>query len=319
MAEWLVEEGIGEDRALLIDNGQVLAARHMIHGAPVVGSFYPGQLVSRASGSVRGTVRTNADFDVLVDKLPRECTEGSQVLVKLTRAPIAERGRLKLAQGRVAERATREETEGEGWSARPVSNFKPGLWEEVWHAASTGRIELPGGEVLCCVTPAMTVIDVDGDLRPRDLALAAIPAIATALRWFAIGGSVGIDFPTLEAKADRVAVDEALAAALADWPHQRTAMNGFGFVQLVARLEGPSLLHKFASSRVGMCARFALRCAERASGHGGALLLTVHPALKARLSEGWLADLARRTGREVRIETDPGLALEAPHAQIVPR
>ena len=36
-------------------------------------------------------------------------------------------------------------------------------------------------------------------------------------------------------------------------------MNGFGFVQLVARLNGPSLLHRFAISRLGMAARMALR------------------------------------------------------------
>ena len=33
----------------------------------------------------------------------------------------------------------------------------------------------------------------------------------------------------------------------------------------------------------------------------------------------WLAELARRSGREVRWETNPALALEAPQAQLVPR
>ena len=163
----------------------------------------------------------------------------------------------------------------------------------------------------------MTVIDIDGALPPRELALAAVPAIAKALRWFDLGGNIGIDFPTLEAKADRRAVDEALAKALSDWSHERTAMNGFGFVQIVARLEGPSLLHRFAASRVGMCARYALRLAERAQGTGPILLLTVHPALNSKLKPEWLEELAKRTGREVRIETNPALALEAPQAQII--
>ena len=39
--------------------------------------------------------------------------------------------------------------------------------------------------------------------------------------------------------------------------------------------------------------------------------------LKAKLKDEWLAELARRTGREVRIETDPGLAIEAAHAQLL--
>lgn len=314
MAEWLVERGIGEDRALLVDNDQVLAARHFISGAPRAGTVYPARLTSRSSGASRGTAVTDAGLEVLVDKLPRDCTEGSKVLVRLTRAPIAERGRFKLAQGRVVT----SEAAQDDWSPREVAAFAPGLWEEVWHAASSGRVDFAGGELVCCVTPAMTVIDVDGDLRPRDLALASVPAIGQALRWFDIGGSIGIDFPTIEAKADRGLVNDALEDVLAEWPHERTAMNGFGFVQLVARLEGPSLLHKFSSSRVGMCARYALRLAERAEGHGGAVLLTVHPALKAKISDDWIAQLSRRTGKEVRIATDPALALEAPSAQIVP-
>ena len=93
-------------------------------------------------------------------------------------------------------------------------------------------------------------------------------------------------------------------------------MNGFGFVQLVARLEGPSLLHRFATSRLGMAARMALRRAEMVEG-AGATLLTVHPALKTKLRPEWLAEVKRRTGRPLRIETDPGLAIEAAAAQIV--
>ncbi|MFM7349654.1 MAG: hypothetical protein ACKO01_09210 [Erythrobacter sp.] len=165
----------------------------------------------------------------------------------------------------------------------------------------------------------MTVIDIDGVGAPREAALAAVPAIARALAWFDLGGNIGIDFPTLATKEDRRVIDTALGEALADWPHERTAMNGFGFVQLVARLTGPSLLHRFAHHRLGMAARMALRRAEIAAdaGTGRVLALAVHPALKAKLKDAWLADLARRTGREVRIETDPALAIEAAHAQLV--
>jgi hypothetical protein len=95
-------------------------------------------------------------------------------------------------------------------------------------------------------------------------------------------------------------------------------MNGFGFVQLVARLEGPSLLHRAALQRAGMAARMLLRQAEGLDG-AGALMLSGHPALEAEFRPKWLAELARRTGREVRWEARPGLALEAPQAQLVPR
>ncbi len=313
---WLIEQGIGETRSLLVAGDRVLAARIAWPGELVAGSQVSGQLVSKAKGARRGLVRLDAPpfqgREVLADHLPPDATEGAQLALTITRAALAERGRFKLAQGRVDVVSTSQSASG-----TIVPRFPAGLWEEVWHAASSGSLAFPGGEILVSVTPAMSVIDIDGSAGPRELALAAIPALAQALSWFDLGGNIAIDFPTLAAKADRRAVDEALGAALADWPHERTAMNGFGLVQLVARLEGPSLLHRFATARVGMCARYALRQAELAQGTGRVLLLTIHPALKAKLRPEWLTELARRTGREVRLETNPALALEAPSAQII--
>ena len=95
-------------------------------------------------------------------------------------------------------------------------------------------------------------------------------------------------------------------------------MNGFGFVQLVARLERPSLLHRAAFRPVDMAARLLLRRAEMLEG-AGAVLLAGHPALEAQLKPEWRAELARRTGREVHWQAQSGLAIEAPHAQLVPR
>jgi hypothetical protein len=210
-----------------------------------------------------------------------------------------------------------ERLRAEGHDVRVVRAFPTGDGAELAAEAFAGEVAFPGGSLQFSPTPAMLLIDVDGTLDARALALAAVAPLAEALRRFDIGGSIGIDFPTLADKADRRVVDEALAAALAGWPHERTAMNGFGFVQLVARLERPSLLHRAAFQRAGMAARALLRRAELLQG-AGAVLLSGHPALEAQLSR-----VARRArsphGREVRFEARPGLAIEAPQAQLVPR
>lgn len=313
---WLTEDGIGERRALLIDGEKVLGAKLHWPGELRAGDVVEARLASKTAGSGRGVAQTAKGQDILLGKLSRDDTEGSAVRVQITRAPVAERGRNKLAQGRIAgESVPIGSAQDEG---RIMRRFPGGKWEEIWHAASSGQIDFAGGSLIFSTTPAMTVVDIDGDIPARELALAAIPALVQGLRWFALGGSIGIDFPTLTNKADRKAVDHALESALADWPHERTSMNGFGFVQIVARLEGPSLLHRFAASRTGMCARMALRSAEMTEG-AGVTLLTVHPALKAKLKPEWLEELQRRTGREVRIDTDPGLALESANAQIISR
>lgn len=316
MAEWQIEEGIGETRALLLEGERVLAAKLMWPGELAAGTRTSGKLTAKLKGTRRGVALLDDGIEALVDHLPAAATEGQRLDLVITRAALAERGRLKRAQARVGGAEVLPSSFPAG---RKVRSFPAGLWEQVWHAVCAASLDFPGGEILVSVTPAMTVIDIDGTGAPRDLALAAVPAIARALDWFDLGGNIGIDFPTLAAKAERRAVDEALGAALDHWPHERTAMNGFGFVQLVARLEGPSLLHRFATSRTGICARYALRIAERTEGHGAVIALRVHPALKAKLKPEWLAELQRRTGRAVRVETDPGLALEAPSAQILAR
>ncbi len=318
MAEWLVERGVAETRALLVEDGTVLAAKLHWPGEALAGQRLSAKLTSKQAGSQRGTAVSQTGLEMLVDRLPRDAAEGQSLDLVISRAAVAERGRLKQAQARlVSERDSRRSKAQDTFSdGTIVRRFEPGLWEEVWEAAWSGEVAFAGGSLLFSVTPAMTVIDVDGDGSPRELALASVPAIAAVLRKFDCGGSIGIDFPTIADKAGRRSVDEALAEHLADFPHERTAMNGFGFVQLVARLEGPSLLHRMEYSRVGAAARMVLRRAEQLDG-AGTTQLTVHPALTAKLKTEWLDELRRRTGRAATVLTDPGIALGAGHVQIV--
>lgn len=318
MAEWLVEHGIGEDRGLLIENGEAIAAKIEWPGGLTTGLVEDARLTHFDPRRKRGTARFANGAEALVDRLPADSCEGAQIRLEVTRPAFAERGRHKLAHARPTSAAPRTAPSlAETLGARLVRELPAGPWEEVWSEAWSGEAEFSGGSLVAVPTPALTAIDIDGALPARQLSQAAVPALAAFIRRLDLGGSIAIDFPGLPDKADRRAVDEALAAALAGWPHERTAMNGFGLVHLVARLERPSLLQRLALDPAGAAARLLLRRAERV-GEPGTLRLHAHPAVGARLNDAWLGELARRTGRQVRIEIDPALALEAGFAQAVP-
>ena len=315
MAEWLVEQGIGEERALLVDGDDVLAARLNWPGGLAAGQIEDATLAHFDPVRRRGTARFANGEEALVDRLPAGSREGALLRLEVTRPAIAERGRLKRAQARPSDAALRAAPSPDGTVVR---RLPANLWEDLWTEAWAGEVAFASGLLLFSVTPAMTLVDIDGTPAPAALAREAVAPLARAIRRFDLGGAIGIDFPSLERKEDRRAVDAALDAALGDWPHERTAMNGFGFVQLVARLERPSLLHRLTLFRAGAAARMLLRRAEQVA-KPGALLLTAHPAVAAKLSPDWLAELARRSGREVRLATDPGLALDGGFAQAVTR
>jgi hypothetical protein len=312
-AAWLVERGIGEDRAVLVEHGEVRAARIHRPGRLAAGLVANATLIARSAGARRGTLLFDRGEEALVDGLPADAREGATMRAVVTRAALAEIGRYKRAQARPTSDPICsapdlvQALQADGVPVRTVRRFPDDPWPEIVEEAQTGTVAFAGGALLISPTPAMTLIDVDGTLPPGPLAMAAVPAVAAALARLDIAGSTGIDFPTLDSRAERRALDEALSVALAAWPHQRTAVNGFGFVQLVARLERPSILSEVRRDPALAGALLLLRRAEHVAAPGP-LLAVAHPQVIAAVTPAWREELTRRTGRAVTWRTDAGLA-----------
>jgi hypothetical protein len=329
LAEWLYEAGIGEVRAVLVEEGEIVELRiEPEGGGPRAGAVLPARLLRRADATGRGLVQLEGGQEALIDRVPAGLAEGGSLLVELLREPIPERGRLKPARVRAAEEGSLP-AEGATLldrihaSGDPVTRLQPHEhdrlealgWSERIDEAASGDFVLSWGALLMALTPAMTLFDVDGTVERAELAKLGAAEAGRVVRRLDVGGSIGIDLPTLESKAARQAAAAALDAVLPQ-PFERTAVNGFGFLQIVRRRVRPSIPELLAVDPVAAAVRALMRRAERAGG-SGARTLVAHPRLIARLESepAWLERLAASIGAGIVLRADPALAISAPHVQ----
>jgi len=313
VAEWLYEAGIGEARAALVSDGRIVeAAIEIDDSGPRAGTVAEARLVETIVPRLRGRVTLDTGGDALLDGIPPGLSDGRTLLVRIVREAIHEPGRNKLPKAIAAPEESLPQAgpsllariEASEFPVRQCHAHEPDLfeaagWSEVLDEAEGGEIAFPGGVLRLSVTPAMTLFDVDGSLPAAPLSLAAATAIGAAIVRHGIGGSIGVDFPTMPDKAARKAAGDALDDAL-PLPFERTAINGFGFLQIVRRRVRSSLPEILREDPVGTALRAALRRAERETS-ASPQHLQLPPALAARLATrpDWLAELERRTGRSI--------------------
>jgi ribonuclease G len=174
-----------------------------------------------------------------------------------------------------------------------------------------GEFPIEGGMLTIERTRAMTMIDIDGGSDAMTLNLAAAREIPRLLQLLDIGGQIGIDFLTLPDRRARLALDAALAESCKKLgSHERTAINGFGFVQIVRQRIGasiPEILCGITSGRLSLDSRAValLRAAAISTGHGRRTL-TAPPKIVERIKQ-WpetLAKLRLSLGADIELVSD---------------
>jgi ribonuclease G len=322
LAEWHYEAGIGEDRAILVEDGEILEAVIELPSAVRAGAVVEARLRKILIPGRRGIAELDGGAEALVEPLALQLTEGAAFRAEIRREAVAESGRDKLAKVRATDAPPRTGprlAERLGRYSEPTlhgpDRFEEAGWSELLEQAATGEIPFDGGTLRMSLTPAMTLFDVDGGLAPAELARAGAAAAARAIRRFGIGGSIGIDLPTLPGRGDRQAAAAAVDAALPQ-PFERTAVNGFGFLQIVRRRERPSIPEIVQQDPAGAAARALLRRAQRSAGQG-AMVLRAAPAVIARIEarQPWIEALGRQIGADVSLQADAGLSISAGHVQ----
>ena len=311
MPDWVVERGIGESRYARIEVGEIIEARILLDGVIRAGSVVEARLAKVGVPAV--AVAGGQEF--LLPKGAPGVTQGSGLSIEITREAIPGAEPWKRPLARVATADAREQV----LHAQPLAFPSPtnalaeGGWEDLLDEARSGIVRFAGGELRVSPTPAMTLIDVDGTLPAADLALAGARAAAYAILRHDIGGSIGIDLPTVAGKAQRQSIGEAVEAVLQQ-PFERTAVNGFGFLQIVRPRRRASLF-ELAADRAPFEARALLRrVAVEASG---AKRIAAHPAVVSVLERhaDWIEALGRQIGGVVTLRADASIPIHGGYAE----
>lgn len=328
MAEWLYEAGVGESRAALVADGDILEMVVEWDDAPGlrIGAVRAARLTRKADASGRGQVSLPDGSTAQIVPVPAGITEGAALVVEVVREMIREGNETKPLRVRLAANGAsigdgpglRERIACSGHPVRDLRRADDELdrhgWSEALEEAASGVAMTRDVMLRIALTPAMTLIDVDGAGSAADLAKAGARAAGEIIRRFGIAGSIGVDLPTMASKSDRQAAAAALDAALPQ-PFERTAVNGFGFLQIVRRRERMSLMEQLASDPVRAAAGDLLRRCERASGHGR-LTAYANPKVIARIAArpDWIDMLQQRLGASVALQADERLAISGGHA-----
>ena len=313
------------------------------------GEHYIARVIERLAGG-SALVSLGGGHEAVLDRAG-SVAEGRLVAVEMTRSLIPEPGRWKRAKVRaIADSAPSTEPgwhpQGEPWEsflmraasqvsavicpdagtanevsaiigdAVPVevnpADIDDADFETLIEQAVTGDFPIEGGSLSIERTRAMSMIDADGTGDALALNWAAAREIPRLLRLLDIGGPVGIDFVSMRGRAERLEIDTALAEACAVLgTHERTAINGFGFAQIIRPRTGPSVPEMLCGTTQGRLslesrAIALLREAGRSQGTGPRRL--VAPPEIIGLIRAWpeeIAALQSSLGVQIELVPDP--------------
>jgi hypothetical protein len=312
----LIERGIGETRAALVEGDEIVEARIELEGAVRAGTVLRGRLASVGAHGRNAIACADGGTEYLLPNGAPGVSQGAAIAIEVTREAIPGDEPWKRPLARVTDAPPREPPALTGKLVTfpsPANALDEAGWNDLIEEARSSTVRFAGGELRISPTPAMTLIDVDGHLPPEELAVAGAAEAAKAIRRLDIGGSIGIDLPTSGSKSARQQAAASIDALLPR-PFERTAVNGFGFVQIVRPRLRASLI-ELAQDRAAFEARDLLR--RIALEAPGAKRIVAHPAMVKLLQRrgDWIDALARQVGGAIELRANPALPMSGGYAE----
>jgi ribonuclease G len=322
----LWDAGPGEVRAGLIEDSTLTEFRIIRNKGQgpllAAGEYYTARIIEHI-GRGRAKIMIGSNQQAILEQ-SHDVAVGTVIAVKMTRAPIAEPGRWKLPQVRLAPEIPPQPDIGWHYSAEPKDRYlcqisahidaiicpdamianavramlsdtnisvtiNPATiaeanFDSLIDQAIYGEFPIKEGMLSIERTRAMTMIDIDGAGDPFRLNIAAAVEIPRLLRLLDIGGQIGVDFLAMKNRAQRQEIDAVLNNACQMLGrHECTAINGFGFAQILRPRPRPSVAEILCGTTLGRLsvesrAIALLRDAKRSVGHGPRQLVA-YPAI----------------------------------------
>jgi hypothetical protein len=254
LAELWRDDAPGERRDALVEDGQIVEIHIQRDLYWALGETGGGR-IDRTTPSGSYVASDNGAEILIRGKV--KAGEGARVVFEITREAIAEPGRVKPAEGRVLEAMPEVSRDKDGlWndrlSALKAATIRNQPFGDAFDAGIAGASHIGDTTVSFQRTKAGMVFDIDGVGEPMAINLAAAKEIARLLRLYQVGAMVMIDFVAVDSKANRIEIAEAFDAAAArdPRPFERSAVNGYGLMQVVRARPRPSVLDQLFGTRI---------------------------------------------------------------------
>ena len=310
------DDAPGERRFAVVENRNIVEIHIQRDALWALGECGAGR-IDRKTPS--GAFVVADDGRELLLRSKTNAPDGARIHFAVTREAISEPGRIKPPEIMLRDSAHDEPLIGKDalWDARLVSLGQSAInapIAEGFDVAIAGQSQLGDVTISFQRTKAGLLFDIDGVGDAFAINRIAATEIARLLRLYQVGAMVIIDFVSMESKAHRTQIAEAFdAASLADpRPFERTAINGYGMMQVVRARPRPSVLDQLFGTRIAALsdetqAYWLLRTVAQSSGFG-VRTVTARPEVAALLDcESWAAwrgQAARLAGADMVVVAD---------------
>ena len=244
--------------------------------------------------------------------------EGARVMFEVTREAMSEPGRIKPPEIILRDSAGNPLIGKDAlWDARLASLGQSAINASIAEGidvAIAGQSQLGDVTISFQRTKAGLVFDIDGIGDAFAINLVAASEIARLLRLYQVGAMALIDFVSMESKAQRTQIAEAFDAASVLDPRsfERTAINGYGMMQVVRARPRPSVLDQLFGTRIAALsdetqAYWLLRAVAQSSGFGARTVTTrpeVATLLQSERWAAWRAQAVRLAGADMQVVVD---------------